>query len=212
VLGLARRHRLLTLTGPGGCGKTRLGLEAAASLLRDAADGVWLVELAGLSDGALVAPAVGAVLGVGSRSTRPSEQAIAAHVGEAQMLVVLDNCEHLVVACPRLVEGLLTHCPNLRILATSREPLHIAGEVDWRVPSLGPREATQLFADRATAVSSRFVLSEENADAVADVWGSTGSRWRLSWRPHVSASSHRRKSPSGCAIRLACSRRVGVLP
>ena len=169
VLGLARRHRLLTLTGPGGCGKTRLGLEAAASLLRDAADGVWLVELAGLSDGALVAPAVGAVLGVESRSTRPSEQAVAAHVGEARMLVVLDNCEHLIVACARLVEGLLTHCPNLRILATSREPLHIAGEVDWRVPSLAPREATQLFTDRATAVSSRFVLSEENADAVAEV-------------------------------------------
>jgi len=169
VLGLARRHRLLTLTGPGGCGKTRLGLEAAASLLRDAGDGVWLVELAGLSDGALVAPAVGAVLGVESRSTRSSEQAVAAHVADAQMLVVLDNCEHLVGACARLAEGLLTHCPNLRILATSREPLHIAGEVDWRVPSLEPREATQLFTDRATAVSSRFVLSEENADAVTEV-------------------------------------------
>jgi predicted ATPase/DNA-binding SARP family transcriptional activator len=169
VVGLARRHRLLTLTGPGGSGKTRLGLEAAAALLGDQTDGVWLVELAGLSDGALVPNAVGMALGVESRSARPSERAVAAHVGDRRMLVVLDNCEHLIGACARLAEGLLTTCPNLRILATSREPLHVAGEVDWRVPSLAPPEATQLFAERASGVSSRFVLSEENADAVDEV-------------------------------------------
>ena len=166
---LARRHRLLTLTGPGGCGKTRLGLEAAAAMLRDAADGVWLVELAGLSDGALVASAIGSVLGVESRSTRPTQEAVAAHIGARQMLVVLDNCEHLVGTCARAAAGLLGACPNLRILATSREPLHISGEVDWRVPSLASFEAEQLFAERAGSVSSRFSLSEENAEAVAEI-------------------------------------------
>ncbi len=169
VVRLGRRHRLLTLTGPGGAGKTRLSLEAAAALLRDTPDGVWLVELAGLSDGSLVPHAVGEVLGVASRSTRRSEEAIAAHVGERHMLVMLDNCEHVIGASTRLVEGLLAACPNLRVLATSREPLHIAGEVNWRVPSLTPPEAERLFAERASDVSSRFALSEENAAAVAEI-------------------------------------------
>ncbi|MDQ6822244.1 MAG: hypothetical protein M3076_18205 [Actinomycetota bacterium] len=169
VVGLARRHRLLTLTGPGGCGKTRLALEAAAALRRETADGVWFVDLAGLSDGALVPHAVGAVLGVESRSARRSEEAVVAHVGERQMLMVLDNCEHLIGACARLAEALLAACANLRLLATSREPLHVAGEVDWRVPSLSPREAERLFAERAAGVSSRFALSDESAAAVGEV-------------------------------------------
>jgi predicted ATPase len=169
VDGLLRRHRLLTLTGPGGAGKTRLAIEAAAGGLREMAGGVWLVELAGVTDGALVAPATAAALGVESRSARPSEQAIAAHIGERAMLIVLDNCEHLVAACARVAQTLLTACPNLRILATSREPLHVAGEVDWRVPSLGRSEAVQLFAERAASVSSRFALTEENADVVGEV-------------------------------------------
>jgi predicted ATPase/DNA-binding SARP family transcriptional activator len=169
VVGLARRHRLVTLTGPGGCGKTRLALEASSALLRNAADGVWLVELAGLSDGALVPNAVASALGVESRSARPSQEAVAAHVAEREMLIVLDNCEHLIAACARLVEALLQVCPRLRVIATSREPLHAAGEVDWRVPSLSPEEATRLFIERATNVSSRFVASEENAVAVAEI-------------------------------------------
>ena len=122
-IGLVRRHRLVTLTGPGGCGKTRLALEAAAALRSGAADGVWLVELAGLSDAALVAHAVGAALGVQSRSARPAQDAVAAHVADRETLIVLDNCEHVVTACMNLVEVLLRACPNLRILATSREPL-----------------------------------------------------------------------------------------
>jgi predicted ATPase/DNA-binding SARP family transcriptional activator len=169
VIGTARRHRMLTLTGPGGCGKTRLALEAATALRREAGDGVWLVELAGLSRGAAVPQAVGAALGVESHSGRPPDEAVAAHVGERQVLVILDNCEHVVGACARLVEGLLMACPNLRVLATSREPLHTAGEVDWRVPSLSPSEATSLFVERATGVSSRFALSAQNSAAVAEV-------------------------------------------
>jgi predicted ATPase/DNA-binding SARP family transcriptional activator len=169
VIGTARRQRMLTLTGPGGCGKTRLALEVATALRREAGDGVWLVELAGLARGAAVPPAVGAALGVESRSGRPPDEALAAHVGDRHVLLVLDNCEHVVGACARVIEGLLLACPNLRVLATSREPLHIAGEVDWRVPSLSPSEATTLFADRATCVSSRFALSAENSAAVAEV-------------------------------------------
>jgi predicted ATPase/DNA-binding SARP family transcriptional activator/class 3 adenylate cyclase len=169
IIGLARRARLLTLTGPGGCGKTRLSLEAAGALLRDTPGGAWFVELAGLSDGALVPHAVGAVLGVESRSARSSEAAVAAHVGDRQLLVVLDNCEQVVGACARFAEGLLAACPNLLVLATSREPLHVAGEVNWRVPSLSPPEAERLFAERASGVSSRFELSEENAAAVGEI-------------------------------------------
>ena len=169
VVGLARRQRLLTLTGPGGSGKTRLSLEAAAALSRDTPDGVWLVELAGISDGSLVPLAVGTVLGVGSRSTRRPEEAVAAHVGDRQMVIVLDNCEHVIGASARLAERLLGACLNLRLLVTSREPLHIAGEVNWRVPSLAPSEAERLFVERARDASSRFELSDENAPAVAEV-------------------------------------------
>jgi predicted ATPase len=94
---------------------------------------------------------------------------VAAHVGERETLMVIDNCEHLVGACATLVEGLLGACPNLRMLATSREPLHAGGEVDWRVPSLSPAEAENLFIERATSVSSRFGASPENAVAVAEI-------------------------------------------
>jgi predicted ATPase/DNA-binding SARP family transcriptional activator len=169
VVRLARRHRLLTLTGPGGTGKTRLALQAAEELRGAVAGGVWLVELAGISDAALVPHEVGSVLGVESRSTRSSEDAVVAHVGERELLVVLDNCEHLIGACGQLVERLLTSCPNLKLLATSREPLHAGGEVDWRVPSLSPPEAQALFAERAAAVSSRFAISEHNRAAVVEV-------------------------------------------
>lgn len=169
VVGLVRRHRLVTLTGPGGCGKTRLSLEAAAALRSCAADGVWLVELAGLSDAALVAHAVGAALGVESRSARPAQDAVAAHIAACEMLIVLDNCEHVVNACMNLVEVLLGSCPNLRILATSREPLHAAGEVDWRVPSLALSQATKLFVERASGVSSPFAVSDEHAAAVSEI-------------------------------------------
>jgi predicted ATPase len=169
VIGLARRHRLVTLTGPGGCGKTRLSLEAARPLGEESSGGVWLVELAGLSDAGLVASAVGGALGVESRSGRPSEDAVAVHIGEREMIILLDNCEHLVAACASLTERLLTTCPNLRVLATSREPLHVPGEVNWRVPSLAPGEATRLFAERAAQASSRFALAPYNRPAVEEI-------------------------------------------
>jgi predicted ATPase/DNA-binding SARP family transcriptional activator len=175
VIDLARRHRLLTLTGPGGCGKTRLALAAAGALTdgqgpaAETLEGAWLVELAGLSDETLVAAAIGDALGVESRSARALEEVVAAHIATRPLLVVLDNCEHLIDGCARVAEGLLRACPGLRVLATSREPLHIAGEVDWRVPSLARPEAVRLFAERAAGVSSRFELSGHNAAAVAEI-------------------------------------------
>ena len=128
--------RLLTLTGPGGVGKTRLALAAARAARAGYRDGVWLVDLATLADPALVPQAVATVLGVQEQSGRPLTQTLAAWLASKAALLVLDNCEHLLDACAALAESLLSACPELRILATTREPLGIAGETTWRVPSL----------------------------------------------------------------------------
>jgi predicted ATPase/DNA-binding SARP family transcriptional activator len=179
---LLERGRLVTLTGPGGCGKTSLALEAAAGQLRSYADGIWLVELAPLSDPALlpdaVAEAVGVRLGVRQTPTR----ALAAQLSGRQLLLVLDNCEHMIDACARLAEELLRSCPDLTILATSREPLHLPGEFPWRVPSLSlpsargtvtPEqllrcEAGRLFVERAAGAAPGFELDAASAPAVAE--------------------------------------------
>src|SRR5436190_1201588 len=134
--GQLHRSRLLTLTGPGGAGKTRLALEVAAERLRDYDDGVWLVELAALADPGLVAQETAVVLGMQLRSQDDAGAALARLIGERRLLLLLDNCEHLIGACARLAEELLRACSGLAILATSREPLHIGGEVTVRVPSL----------------------------------------------------------------------------
>src|SRR5262249_55093257 len=117
--------RLLTLTGPGGCGKTRLARETATNLLDDYPDGVWWVDLAALSDPSLVPQAIATALGVREQSSRPLMEMLTDYFRGKQVLVLLDNCEHLVEACARLAEGLLSTCPHLRILATSREALGI---------------------------------------------------------------------------------------
>ena len=133
---LLAEHRLLTLTGPGGCGKTRLALEVAADLVEGFKDGAWLVELASLSDPALVPQAVASVLGVREQPGRSLTKTLFNHLKPKELLLVLDNCEHLVEACAELAEALLRTCPSLRILATSREALGTAGETRWLVPSL----------------------------------------------------------------------------
>jgi predicted ATPase/DNA-binding CsgD family transcriptional regulator len=175
--------RLLTLTGSGGCGKTRLALAAATDLLEEFEEGVWLVELAPLADPSLVAQAVAATLGVREQPGRWPTQTLSNYLGLKKVLLVLDNCEHLVEACAELAEALLRFCPELRVLATSREALGIVGEVAWPIPSLSlpdlrrlpdigslPRyEATRLFVERAVAVKPDFVLTEQNASAVAQV-------------------------------------------
>ncbi len=175
--------RLLTLTGAGGCGKTRLALEVARDLVGAYPDGVWLVELASLSDPALAPNAVAQALGVRERPDLPLTAALVDSIGSRRMLLVLDNCEHLIEACARLVDALLRSCEHLRVLATSREALGVAGEVNWLVPSLTvpdagrlpatqsltQYEAVQLFLERARSRLPTFVLTPENARSVVNI-------------------------------------------
>jgi len=178
---LLRNSRLLTLTGAGGCGKTRLALELAGQRFGDFSDGVWPVELAALGEPELIGPAIAQSLDTRLASDRAPEVALAGHIGERQQLLVLDNCEHLVEPVAHLVEALLRHCPRLTVLATSREPLRVPGEVTWRVPSLslpelvesspsdGPLEAesVRLFTVRASQSAPGFELDDENAGAIS---------------------------------------------
>jgi predicted ATPase/DNA-binding CsgD family transcriptional regulator len=175
-------ERLLTLAGPGGSGKTRLALAVASEVIWRFQDGVWFVELASLSDPDLVPQTVGAVLGVRERPGVPLVEELRAHLQTRRVLLVLDNCEHLVEACADLAEALLGSCPDLHILATSREALGVPGEMLYPVPPLSlpdPRlpkaedlvryEAAKLFVDRATAVRHDFTLTETNTPAVAQI-------------------------------------------
>lgn len=180
---LLRTTRLLTLTGVGGCGKTRLALELARLTRDEYADGVRLVELAGVADPALVPHAVAATLGVREVPTQPLVTTLIAAIKARRMLLLLDNCEHLLDGCAQLVDALLRNCSELRILATSREPLGVDGEVSRRVPSLrvpplDPRPtpevireyaASQLFLERGRAVAQEFVVTTDNARAIAQV-------------------------------------------
>ncbi|MGH3147905.1 MAG: ATP-binding protein, partial [Rubrobacter sp.] len=180
---LLRESRLLTLTGPGGCGKTRLALEVARDLVLEFEDGAWLVELAPLSDPDLLPQAVASVLGVRERSGRSLYETLSDHLRTRTLLMVLDNCEHLIGASASLAETLLRNCPRLRILATSREALRVPGENNFAVPPLSlpdPRhltsveglphyEAARLFVERARAVKQDFSLDEGNAVTVAQI-------------------------------------------
>jgi predicted ATPase/DNA-binding SARP family transcriptional activator len=179
--GLLGHTRLLTLTGPGGCGKTRLALELADRRQADFDAGVRVVELAPVSEPGFVVAESATALGVQPRSDRDPVDALAEHIGAQRMLIVLDNCEHVIDACARLVDRLLRACPELRVLATSRERLRMDGEVAWRVPSLslpeasGGRaelersEAVRLFIQRAADAAPGFALDEENCPAVAEI-------------------------------------------
>ena len=133
------------------------------------ADGVWLIELAPLADSRLVPQAVAAVLGVREQPGQPLLATLADALRRRTLLIVLDNCEHLVGACAALADALLRTCPDLRILATSRQPLGVAGEAIWRVPAMIESEATRLFVERARAVEPGWDLTERNAAAVAEV-------------------------------------------
>jgi predicted ATPase/class 3 adenylate cyclase len=175
--------RLLTLTGAGGSGKTRLALEVARDLAGLYADGVWLVELAALSEGELVPQAVAGALGVLEQPGQPFGQTLAEALRGKVLLLVLDNCEHLVDSVARLLDTLLNSCPRLRVLATSRETLGVEGEVVRRVSSLSVPDtdrspaagelsrydAVRLFLDRVRLRLPNFDLTEENGPAVAEV-------------------------------------------
>jgi predicted ATPase len=177
--------RLVTLTGVGGCGKTRLALEVAKLVHDRYPYGVRLVELASLADPFLVPQAVATALGIREVPTQPLLTTIVAAIGGRRLLLLLDNCEHLLDSCAHLVDTLLRACPELQVLVTSREAFGLAGEVTRRVPSLPvpPLEPTpgaeqlcgyaavQLFLDRVRHHSPDFAVTSRNADAIAQVCG-----------------------------------------
>ncbi len=173
--------RLLTISGAGGVGKTRLALEVAVDVAKRFPDGVWFSDLAALSEPELVPETVAGALGIPEQSGRGSTETLKIYLGRKTVLLVLDNCEHLLASCAHLVTALLEACPKLRVLATSREALGITGELTYRVPSLSlpdahavPKiahitrhEATRLFVERAKLADPGFRVTESNAAAVA---------------------------------------------
>ncbi|MDQ6824890.1 MAG: NB-ARC domain-containing protein, partial [Candidatus Eremiobacteraeota bacterium] len=183
VRSLLDRAALLTLVGAGGIGKTRLALQVGAELIDRYPDGVWFVELASLSDPELMANIAAQVLNVSVPPNRSATDSIVTALRRKKMLVILDNCEHLITAAAHLANAILTSCPDIRILATSRQGLGISGEVVHHVPSLSVPEKTQalklddalrygaivLFADRAAAADTRFALSDDTAPIVAEI-------------------------------------------
>ena len=187
---LLGRYRLLCLTGPGGCGKTRLAIQVARELSLAYSGGTWLVEFAPLADPALVPQAVASTLGVHEQAGQSLVSALTSHLQTRQALLLLDNCEHLIDACAHLSQALLAACQGVRLLATSREPLGVPGEAVWSVPPLtlpapqpwrGPAsqpaslaiyeqsEAIQLFVARASAASPGYELTSQNAPWTANI-------------------------------------------
>jgi predicted ATPase len=183
VKGLLGKTRLLTLVGAGGIGKTRLSLQAAADAMDDFPDGVWFVELALLTDAQRVPQAVASVLGVKEEAGRPVIEALLKHLKNRQLLLVLDNCEHLVQACAELVSQVVQAAPKLKVLASSRERLRTAGEQIYGVPTLSlPEahrtltaeslmqfEAARLFIERAVAAQPAFEVTDRNAAAITAI-------------------------------------------
>lgn len=180
---LLAQVRLLTLTGVGGCGKTRLAAHAAASVAESFPAGVWWVELAPLGPGSAVSTAALSALGLREQPSRSAIDQLADHFGAGRALVVADNCEHLLDSVVELVEPLLGRSPGLTVLATSREPLGVAGETTWRVPPLSlpttaslstpealtAYDAVALFVERARQARPNFVVTNDNAPAVAEI-------------------------------------------
>ena len=185
VRALVESSRLVTLTGAGGAGKTRLGLQVAAELLDGSGDGVWLVELAAVTTEDTVAPTVSEALRLGAqpaRQARPVLETLLDALAPQDVLIVLDNCEHLIGACAKIAELILRRCPRVRLLATSREPLGIGGETIYRVPSLslpgpddtgpaaaGSSDAIALFAVRASAHGVGLPADEQTGSLVVSI-------------------------------------------
>jgi predicted ATPase/DNA-binding winged helix-turn-helix (wHTH) protein len=180
---LVTTHRLVTLTGAGGAGKTRLAIEVASRLIDAFPDGVWLVELAALSDPRLVPKAVAQALALTDQPARPVMETLSDFLGSKKPLLVLDNVEHLLEACVHLVNEIVRRSPDVAVLVTSRERLGMAGELTYRVPSLtvpgsnealmletvSPYEGVRLFVERAKLARSDFDLTAENAASVASI-------------------------------------------
>jgi predicted ATPase/class 3 adenylate cyclase len=171
ICALLESRRLVTLVGAGGSGKTRCAISVGQRLLDQCDDGVWLVELASLSEPSLVIATVARNFGIAESPSRPLLDMLLSYVKRKRLLLVLDNCEHLIDEARALVRSLLHAAPQLRILATSREALNLAGEQIYRIPSLSPAAAAQLFAERASAVNPRFEATAANAPQIEEICG-----------------------------------------
>ena len=183
VKNLIAGNRIVTLTGSGGAGKTRLSLQVAVECLNQFSNGVWLLELAPITDPALVPQTLLSIFNLREDSHRTTVEVLMEYLRAKNMLLLLDNCEHLIEACAPLSERLLQACPNLKILASSREALGIAGEISYRVPSLqapnpaelppleelGKMDSVRLFMDRATTSKPDLTLTEDNASFIAQI-------------------------------------------
>src|SRR6266498_686149 len=178
VINLVSKHRLVTLTGSGGVGKTRFARKVGEQLLENYTDGVWLVELASLNDPRLIPQTAAMLFGLITESGISYSDLLINFLRTKHVLLILDNCEHLLDACAHLADTLLKNCPNLKILITSREPLEISGEALYRVPSLGlpdlqyrldtlrDCESVRLFEERVQLIQFDFSVTLENASSV----------------------------------------------
>jgi predicted ATPase/DNA-binding XRE family transcriptional regulator len=181
VIHLLKAHRLVTLSGMGGIGKTRLAVQVGHQLLHDYPHGVWFVALDSLSNPSRVPQTVGAVFHIREGPNRPIMETLNSVLRRKTLLLILDNCEHLLNACGELIRSLLIHCPNLKILTTSRELLKVEGEATYYLPSLtipetnisvanaAEYESIQLFTDRASLTLSTFVLTRENTQSIVEI-------------------------------------------
>jgi predicted ATPase/DNA-binding CsgD family transcriptional regulator len=212
VVGLLAAHRVVSLVGVGGVGKTRLALAVARSAMVEFPGGIWLAELGAITDGRLVAGVVAASVGVVVRPRQPVVESLATGIGSTRVLLVLDNCEHLVQTCAELVESLVSACSRLHVLATSREPLGLPGEIAWQVSplatpvdALAPLEqlaqvdSVRLFVERAQAASRSFSLTAANAAAVGQVCHSLDG---LPLALELAAAGVRVLSPQQLTVRL----------
>ena len=167
---IVKGNRLVTLTGAGGAGKTRLAEEVGSQLGAEFSDGTWYVDLAPITNPALTSVTVARTLGLPDQAGLSTMDLLVRFVGEKNLLLLLDNCEHLLDACGTLVVELLQSCPHLTILTTTREPLGVPGELSWRVPSLSlADEAVELFTDRARRARPDFVVGEDDTALVAEI-------------------------------------------
>jgi predicted ATPase/class 3 adenylate cyclase len=182
VRALVRSNRLVTLTGAGGSGKTRLSLQVAAELLDGSGDGVWLIELAAVTDQEAVVPTICQLLGIATEPGRPLQETLIDALALQDALMVLDNCEHLIDACAKTADAILRHCPRVYLLATSREPLGISGEAIYRVPPLslpppgdgaaaapGTSDAITLFVERAREQGANLPAGEQAGPLLASI-------------------------------------------
>lgn len=177
------KTRLLTITGSGGAGKTRLAMQTGADMIDDFTNGVFLVELANVTDPVFISLSVMNSLGIKEEPDKTPDESLIMYLKNKELLIILDNCEHLIIQCAKLTELLLTSCPELKIIATSREAMNCQGEHTFRLPSLSlpdadadntpeqlsQYEAVRLFIERALAVNSSFRVNNENAPALAQI-------------------------------------------